>query len=492
MSFWVLTPLDRPLLPKFAGGGFVFMSTVSFSGLASGIDSEALIKATLDARRLANRPLERQIESNRAENKALQEFNTKLISVGDALKEFMTIAGGGLTKSGNSSFPDAVGISVSNSAPTASYNVTVDSLARGATMSLSSRFSSASEPVAPALGSPQILRFSLGLGAEAATYEIEVDGSTSLLGIAEQINSSTDNRLFASVVNLGSDRTPQFTLIVNSIDSGTERSTLSVELYSELSQALGEATIDQAQDAVFSISGIGQVTRQSNKISGIIPGVTFELKQAGPVPVTLTVSDDRNKTTEKFEKVVGLINEVIGYSKENSKVERNGDSRGGENVFGTLGKTRVDEQAIQSIRQALTDVIAPNGSVARTFADLGVSTERDGTLKFDRERFLNQIGADPVGAGQVLNQFADKLSSTGGVIDSFTRFQGVIQTSISSKEAQNITLQSRIDRVEDNLARQEQALKLLFTNLESRISRLNSSADAITSMLASSVRPKSG
>jgi len=463
------------------------MSSVSFSGLASGIDSEALIKATLDARRLANRPLEAQIESNEKESKGLEEFNTKLLALNDSLKDFLTLAGNGISKSGTSSDGDTLGVSVSNAAPVSTTNVTVEALAKSATLSFGARYSAVDSPVAPAISGTETLTVTVGSGSDAKEIKVDVTSTTTLRELADKIAEMSEGKVSASVINVGTDESPQYAMVLATSDTGLLKGSLGLSVSAGLNGVLSDYSLDQAQNSRFTIAGIGEVSRSTNKISGIIPGVTFELKQVSPIPVQINVTDDRDKTKERFKKVVGLFNELVTFSKEKSQIERLDN---GQNSYGDLARTRVDEQAIQGIKQALSDAISANGTTARSFADLGLATERDGSLKLDEDKFSSQLADDNIGASELLTKLADMLSASGGVIDGFTRYQGVVDLAITSNSSENTTMQAKIDRLEDILVKQEQSLKLLFANLESRISKLNSSSDAIAGMIAGTSSPK--
>ena len=58
------------------------MANVSFSGMASGIDTDALIEATLDAKRSQRiKPLEDKISEAEDESSAINTLKEKLLSL---------------------------------------------------------------------------------------------------------------------------------------------------------------------------------------------------------------------------------------------------------------------------------------------------------------------------------------------------------------------------------------------------------------------------
>ncbi len=468
------------------------MASISFSGLASGIDGDAIIKATMDAKRLAYAPMQNQIDETERQNKALENLNTKLLTLSDGLKDFQTLAGNGISKTGTSSDTNEVGLSVSSAAPATSTTISVEKLASSGTLSFGDRFTSLDTAIAPNLSGTEKLTITVGQGDNQKIFEIDIDNTTTLKDVVEKLSNAGEGVFSASTVNLGTDDSPEFALVIKSNETGVSKGSLAVSASSGLTGAglFVSTNLEQAQDAEFTIAGIGKVKRPSNKISGIIPGVTFELKQANNIPIQLTVNDDRDKTTDKFGKIINLINELIGFSKEQSKITSEKDSKGRTvNSYGDLGKTRNDDEAVSLIKSAITDAYSADGSDVHLFADLGITTQRDGTLAFDKDKFLEGLAKDPLGSAQILNQVGDKLSSVDGVIAQYTRYQGIIDSSKSSNEDKAKLLQDRIDTVEASIEKQTESMKLLFAGLEEKISRLNSASNSLAGL--SSLNSKS-
>lgn len=462
------------------------MPTISFSGLASGIDSDAIIKAMTDAKRLAATPLENKVEINKQETTALEEFNTKLLTLSDSVKDFLTLAGGSLSKTVRSSNSDAITATASSGAALLTSTITVEQLARPATVSFDDRFSSNTDPIAPTLSGPTDLTFTIGQGSNLKTITVAVDETTTLSDLAEKLNQEGAGLLQASVINVGTETTPSYTLYLGGLASGEDAGLLSVQPSSELATAglFQSYSLQQAQNSVFTVSGVGQITRQTNQVSDILPGISLDLKQVTNAPVSLSVNYNAEKTAEKVRALVEAMNEVIKYSRDNSTIERVDGESGPKNQYGTLARTRIDEQAVQSVKEAISNPIVRDDAKVRVLADLGITTQRDGTLGFDEKIFTEALGKDPAAANEILSNAADKLGSASGVISGFTKYQGQIDIALSSNEKENESVQDRLDRIEQSIARQTESLRLLFANLESTIGRLNSQSSAISQILA--------
>ncbi len=463
------------------------MPVVQFSGLASGIDGQAITEALIDAQRLASAPLENKVTANEDETTALEEFNTRLLTLDSQVSDFLTFRGGAVEKNANSTNEDAVTAVASSDAAAATTTVSVLNLARSATVSFDDRFSSTDTPLAPGLVGAGSISISIGTGDELTTVDVPINSTTTLSGLVQAITDALPGKAQASFVNAGTETNPEYALLIQGVESGVELGTMSVSVSGNVSAEgiLQGQNVLQAEDAVVDVSGIGQVRRAKNQINNLIPGVSLDLKQAGTGPTTISVASDASKTAEKVANMVEAFNALVEFSEENDRIERVETEKGVTNVFGDLARTRVDDQAIESIRRALSSSISsiPDTSV-RTMADLGITTERDGKLKFDESTFLESVGKDSRAVEGLLQGFADRVGSAEGTIAQYTRFNGLIDGAINANKNENDSINKRLERLEQNLDRQRESLNLLYSRLESRVSDLNSQGEALNNILA--------
>ncbi len=465
------------------------MPTISFSGIASGIDGDAVIEALTDAKRVQQLPLQNKIAFNEAETTALEDFNSKLLSLRTSLNSFLSLTGGAISKAATSTDDDLVDVSASATAPTSSTTITsVSQMARAAVFSFNDRFSAADEPLAPGLTGPTNIDITLGQGSKAETFSIEIDETTTLGELALAINDAAPNKLIASVVNLGSEEEPEYTLLINGQKTGEDEGHLTVSVPPELANEgiFQSFTHEQAQNAIFSIAGLGQIERQSNTVNGLIPGLTITLKAETTTPVVLNVANDADKTAGRVEEFVAALNEVILLSGENSKIEQEtGEDGQTANVYGDLAKTTTDENAISAIRSALaTAASGVDGSPVQIFADLGFKTQNDGTIEFSIEEFTQAIAKDPNAVQNLLHQFADATAATTGIISDYTKFNGLIDLSVRSNDQEIDSLNERIERINRSIASQEERLRRTFANLEATVGDLQNQASALSGILA--------
>ena len=98
------------------------MPLINFAGLASGIDSEALIEAITDATRQTRvEPNETKIGELEDENDAIEELKTMLTELKDITEGFTSLSGGVVAKQASSSDETVLTASASNTALDGTY-----------------------------------------------------------------------------------------------------------------------------------------------------------------------------------------------------------------------------------------------------------------------------------------------------------------------------------------------------------------------------------
>jgi flagellar hook-associated protein 2 len=298
---------------------------------------------------------------------------------------------------------------------------------------------------------------------------------------ADAFNTSS-TKARASVVNTGTAGSPAYKLVISSIYEGTEKGTIArTALGAGLTNLTGYAE-NAANDASVTIAGIGTITRSSNSISDIIPGVTLALNSLGSS--TVKISEDAASTITKLKDVVDSFNEIVTFIAENNTVTREDNGKEVSNTFAALANTRMDDNALQNIRDAFSKAVASGGTSVRILADLGVTTQRDGTLKFDSAKFQEALSAESASVSTILNSLADTTANTGGTIDQYTRYNGLLGVSVNSNKTTISDLNSRISEAEKDIQRQADALKARYSRLESLMGKLQSQQSSLTSALA--------
>lgn len=467
------------------------VSPITFSGIASaGIDTSSLIKAILDQERTARvQPLEDKVSALEDTNSAFSQLKSKLNTLAGLASKFRAINGGGLSKTAASSNESVLSASAASGAAPGNYAITVSSLAQIGSSSFNDRFSSTTAVINSSIdngsaAANRTVSVTIGTGVSQETVDVVLDSTTTIDQFVTSYNSSA-TKSYASLVNVGTAGSPSYAISISSNQSGTEAGTISISVGSEIitagSGALATRTTTQATDASLTISGIsGSITRGSNTITDLISGVTFDLQGLGTS--TVSVKANAAGSINEINDFVDAYNDILSFIEENDLVVEGESDSGRTNIFGPLARTSLDEGLLSAIREGISAANSP-GSAVSILAELGITTQRDGTLAFDQDRFKNAVGSDANGVANVLQSLGESLTATAtGRITSYTRFGGIIDTEMNSNISQLTDFNQRLQDIEGSLARREQALVAQFARLESLMGSLNQQQSALASI----------
>jgi len=147
-----------------------------------------------------------------------------------------------------------------------------------------------------------------------------------------------------------------------------------------------------ATDAVFTVDGIS-VTRNSNTITDLFSGITLELANITSADMgtnqTISSSYSQSDALATLETVVGEINYLLAFLKEQSKPGSNGEDGGPLNGDHFI---RYIETKIKSLTST---AIVGYDEEDIYLSNFGVVTELDGTLSIDKTRFIEYYAANP-------------------------------------------------------------------------------------------------
>ncbi|MEY4667918.1 MAG: hypothetical protein RL518_617 [Pseudomonadota bacterium] len=463
------------------------MAALSFSGMASGIDSQAIIDSTIASARLA-RVTPNQTKAGELEetNTALETLGKKLDTLRTTLQQFTSVSGGGVSKTGSSSKESVVSATAVNAATNGSYDVTVTSLAKNHTYSFDQTYPATSSPLQSSLtglesAADRTVTFTIGTGTYQETVSVEVtDGSYSIGQFVSAFNAAS-SKAEASLVNVGTDASPSYKVVISGSYEGLEKGTISRTTLGASLTNLTAYSESAAANSAISIGGIGSITRGTNSISDVIPGVTLNLSSAGTA--TIKIAEDAATTTAKVDDFVTAFNDIVKFLNDNNRVERDESGAEVKNVFAPLTGTRTDDSALQALRAQVGSAIASGGSLVRVFSDLGITSQRDGTLSFDKAKLQQALSSEPGSVNEIIRGFADSLALTGGVIDRYTRYSGLLDISINNNKSLITDLNRRISDAEKQIQRMADSLKDRYARLEGLMSRLQQQQSSLAGAL---------
>jgi flagellar hook-associated protein 2 len=182
-----------------------------------------------------------------------------------------------------------------------------------------------------------------------------------------------------------------FTLAVPAgTTSGLERFAYDPNVAGGMSLAQG------AQDAIVKLDGV-QVNRPTNSFSDVIPGVQIDLKRAAPgATVSLGITRPTAAIKQAVGDFVGAYNELEGIIAKAISAGQTGQDGGV--LRSDLSVRELQRQLAKIPSMTLSSV----GSI-KTLAEIGVRTNRDGTLSLDTSRLDTALAQDPTGVEGLFN-----------------------------------------------------------------------------------------
>ncbi|MCP3914793.1 MAG: flagellar filament capping protein FliD [bacterium] len=497
---------------------------ISFSGLASGLDTQAIVAQLVSLERIPIGLLEARKEEEQSRLDVLGNFK----SLVEALQSSAD------TLSSSSSFFDySVGlseegfaaISATSSAPAGSHTIDVDSLASIDRWA----FDGVADPTtALASGAGEEIKFTVG----SAAYTVGVDpAASSLNDIAALINGEAGEAVTASVVNTGTESSPSYQLVLASIESGADSRIGSiVNTVSGLtidptgpdgagnSQSANNITV--GANAVAIIDGL-RVERTNNDFSDVIEGVSIDLLSttdaAAGGEVSFTIEADREALRANIDEFVDAYNGVVDFINRQSTYTPSDDEDGNGTVaelFGDNILRRVKSEISSSIFNVDIGVVQADTEGFSTLSLIGISQSNDGTLTIDdtvfdeklsenidaiADLFVDSDGFDNGGVpdgdpGQFIDTTADSgLAAT--LMRSIDRMlkdiptatgsvPGIFESSEDAIRGRISDFDDRIEAMERRLEGFEESLILRFARLEELMGGLNAQGAALSSVLA--------
>ena len=362
-------------------------------GIGSGLDTASLVSQLSAA---VNGPKEAAITARETANTAavssLGQASSGIDNFATALSSL--ISGGTLFTQPTVSDAGVLGASALPGARLGGLAASVEVKALAQAQSLVSGYS-ANSGTAVGTGT-------LTLTTPIKSVAITIDSSNnSLAGLARSINAANSGVTASVITDTNGAR-----LVLKGQTGAANAFTLAAGAGSDPSLANfaydpgtsgGMTRPVEAQDALLVVDGVS-VLRSSNSISDLIPGVKLDLKKVAiGSAVSLGFSRPTAAITQGVQDFVGAYNELKSVL-DTATAVKNADGSGGGPLRGDLG--------IQTMQRMLaklpTTVLNSSGGVA-TLAEVGVKTNRDGSLSVDAAVLASRLAADPDGVEALFN-----------------------------------------------------------------------------------------
>jgi flagellar hook-associated protein 2 len=308
----------------------------------------------------------------------------------------------------------------------------------------------------------------LSLGS-ASTTVIQTTATSTLADLNAQIGAS-GGPATAALVDTGDGTSAPLRLILAARSTGTAgQLTISGSGISVL--AAGQlSTVSAAQDAQLTVGGT-TVTRSSNTVTDLIPGVTLGLLKQGTT-VNLDVSRDTATTATAVGGLVSGINALL--SNVSSLVSYNATTKSSGPLAGNSGA-----RALPGTVLSIFSGTVGTGSTT-ALSQLGIQTNRDGTLSFDSATFTARMASDPSGVADLVSSFATKLVAFTNTV---TDVDGAVTLGKKNAGAEIKRRQDQIDAFEVRLTRLQSSYSAKFAALDAALGSLKQQQTRLAGMI---------
>jgi flagellar hook-associated protein 2 len=440
--------------------------TISSSGIGSGLNVSQIVTALMDVEKGPLNSINKSISKDNAQISAYGSISSQISSFQSSIA--------GLTT------PSTIKATTASSSSTGVLSVSNDGTALAGEYKITN----------VTLASPQVITSNIDTSAYTSinssigsTGSITILGNTitpttyTVAGIVEAINNANISGVSATMTNLGTSAAPDYQIrIVNTSDTAAEITASGGNIFTGLTFASAAAVA-----ASVTING-NTVTRSTNTITDLVPGLTINLVGTGNS--TITVAQDNSALSSKISAFVTAFNTLDKSLKDISSYDAT--AKKGAALYG--------DSAINSLRREIRSIITSTLGVDATtsynrLSQVGVSFKSDGTFSLDSTALNTAISAN-------FNKVAKLFSGTGVSTDSLglhgfayqlntvlttaTGIDGSITNRKSSLQSDVRRLQARAEQEQLRLADLQQMYQKQYTALDRTVSSLNSMASYLT------------
>lgn len=395
--------------------------TTTGTSTSTSIDWSTLITAAVNAKLTQATKISTTITSNEAKIAAYQTLQDDLSTLSSGLSSLATAVvnslatnvfatrAATLSSTGDVSASSALSMSVSNGAATGDHTLTISQIATAHKVVGTSQSSQTSE-----LGYSGT--FSIGLEG-GTTSDITIDSTMSLQDIVDSINAQTSTtNVQASIVQVSSG---SYEMVLTGTEDAadiTYSSTSGDDILNELgvTDSSGAFTdvLQTSQAAKFALDGIS-MTRDTNDITDVLTGVTFNLLQATPdgATVNISIEPDTSQIESAVETFVTNYNTFRDAVIAQQATGSDGTAASSAVLFG--------DGTMRDIMDALQNAL--NSTVGGlTMADLGLSFNEKNELELDTSTLSEILSTNLSGVTTLLSAQTKTSSSQLTVVNTGT------------------------------------------------------------------------
>ena len=395
--------------------------TTSGSSTTSSIDWSALITAAVNAKLAQATAVSTKITANEAKITAYQTLQTDLSTLSSGLASLATSVinsaatnafatrAATISATGDVSASSALSMTVDSGAATGDHTLTISQIATAQKVA-----GTAQSSLSTALGYSGT--FTIGL-AGGSTASISVTSSMTLQDVVDAINaqSSTTN-VGAQVLQVSSGSYEIVLAGTQDAANISYSSTSGDDILNKLgvtdSSGAFSSVLQTAQVAKFTLDGVS-LTRNTNEVSDVLSGVTFELLQPTPSGTTLNVSigTDTDQITSALKTFVTNYNAFRDAVIAQQATSTDGTAATNAVLFG--------DGTMRDIMDKLQGILTTSVG-GLTMADIGLSFNDKNELQLDTGTLATALTTNLSGVTALLSAQTTTSSSQLAVVNTST------------------------------------------------------------------------
>jgi len=454
------------------------MANVQFGGLITGLDTNALINGLVKAEHRSVDVLQAQKVRFQAQDGVF----TTLVGALGGLKsaaQALSLSTDFNKRAASSSDSTVLTASADSSAAEGTSAIIVDTMAK-ATILKSGTFASATAAIGTG---------TLTLTVAGTATNVTIDGTNNTLtGLKNAINSS-GAAVTASIINAGTSAIPDYRLLVQSKNTGTANAvTIAGALAGGTDPFPGGGVVVQAAaDAIFSVNGLS-MTRSSNTVSDVVPGVTFTLLKEGNHDGVITSADAAANVTVSVDSgaIKSLVQQLVDkYNAVNKIVNDQFKLNPDSNKQGALAGDASLRGVMARLRKEMS-VANGNGVSFIYLSDIGITFQKDGSLTVNDAKLADALTKDAAGVSDLFTLVNNGIGKRvpDAVDDYISSVDGTLTSKQKGLKSSVATIDKKIAREEDRIAALQDRLTKQFADLERMVSQLKSQGDYLTQHLS--------
>lgn len=347
----------------------------NIGGLASGLDTNAIISSILDVERIPIEQLESRRVDHQIEDNAWQSIKTRYSAIRTALDAISSQSDFNKFAIATSSNTAAVTATATGEVTPGSVSFTVDKLAANHQTASDTNFSGSDALVGAG---------DFTITIDGTDHTVTAAADTTLGQLASAINGLGAG-VSASVISVDGTN---YKLLLSADNTGA------ADVFTTSGTVASLATnnvIQQGQDAEITIgSGMSALTlsRSTNTITDLIDGVSIQLAQTSASAVTVSTTRDVDAAITAITDLMNEVNSTLAtladLTSYNTETETGGP---------LVGNGTARALALE-LRSAISSFVNTNSGTYPMAASVGISLNRDGSFDIDESKLRTALESD--------------------------------------------------------------------------------------------------